>query len=125
MFFLFVPFVTGGIHIRVRAAGGQSRPSCALAHLRLGDGHLSGLSGLLLLAAGARGERVRFQPDTFDQSGHVHQHVLARFRTRTGSDDGRAVQPRRKGPGTGNRMRDRITAGIRRDQDVPKPVGLV
>jgi len=84
-----------------------------------------GLPGLLLLAAGARRRRVRVQPDTADQPWRVHQHILAGIRTHPGSHDGRAVQPGRQGPGAGHRVRDRVTARVRRRQDVPELVGLV
>lgn len=86
---------------------------------------MPGLPGLLLLASGARRRCVRVQPYTSDQSWRVHQYVLAGLRAHPGSDDGRAVQPGRQGPGAGHRVRDRVTARVRRRQDVPKLVGLV
>lgn len=115
----------GEIHFCFCLAGGQGRPSCAAVDLRLRDGRLLGLFGVFLLATRTRRGRVRLQPRTVGQSRLVHQYVLARFRSHTRRHDGRAVQSGRQGLGVGNRVRDRVTVGVCRRQDVPEPVGLV
>lgn len=115
----------GEIYLRFRVTSGQGRTARVAPDLRLRDGRLSRLLGLLLLAEGTQRRRVRLQPDTAHQSGRVHQHVLAGLRAHTRRDDGRTVQPGRQGTGAGRGVRDRVPVGVRRGQDVPEPLGLV
>lgn len=116
---------SGHIYFRVRITGRQGRPSCVAVDLRLRDGRLPGMLGLFLLPTGTPRGRGRLQSRAVDQSRHVHQYVFTRFRSHTGSDDGRAVQSGRQGTSVGHRLRDRVPVRVRRRQNVPKPVGLV